>query len=299
MPKRKGKSQSEIYQEVTDRIIAELEEGRIPWRRPSAIKAGLKYRNLVTKTPYHGINPLLLNLTSLSRGYTSPWWLTYNQAKAHGGHVKKDERGTIIVFFRMLPLDKNGKSIPPKDTKTKVDKVIPLLKYWNVFNLEQCEGIEAPELEVDDLTEGEKVERAQAIIENYEDHPEYVDAEEAYYSPSDDTLGLPDPHKCGSPESYFSHVYPELIHSTGHGERLCRFDLDDYGSAYDKEALTGELGSAMLAGVAGITVPESAANAKEAIQGWLLALSDNNRLIVQAASKARAAVNYIVPEEEE
>jgi antirestriction protein ArdC len=293
----KAKSQTQIYQEVTDRLTAELEEGRIPWRRPWAIKGGSSYRNLVTKKEYHGINPLLLNLTALSRGYTSPWWLTYNQAKAKGGHVKKDERGTMIVFWKMLLLDKNGKAIKDSDKKTKVDKVIPLLRYWTVFNFEQTEGIEAPEMDPEVF---EPMERAQALIDQYEDHPEYKAADEAYYSPGEDIIGLPDRKKFSDQESYYSAVYPELVHSTGHSERLCRFDISEYGATYDKEALIGELGSAMLAGLAGITVPESVTNAKEYIQGWLLALNDNNRLVVQAASKARAAADYIVgPDEEE
>lgn len=130
-------SKTDVYQEVTDRIVEALDKKIIPWRRPWAtIAGGGGQLSLSTRRPYRGVNQLLLQLTAEAAGYTSPYWLTFKQAKALGGQVRKGERSTMVVFWRRWEV-KDGESTDP-DAK----KQVLVLRYYNVFNVEQCDDID-------------------------------------------------------------------------------------------------------------------------------------------------------------
>lgn len=282
---------SEIYQTVTDRIVASLEEGNIPWHRPWKIEGGV-HRSLATKKVYRGINQFWLSIIAQSEGYESSWWLTYKQAQKLGGQVRKGEKSTLVFFFKPIPIEEivNGK---------KVKKTIPFLKSFNVFNASQCDGIETPKVDASEFT---PIERAQAIIDQMPDAPDISFGHDiAAYSPSMDDVYLPNKKAFDLAESYYVTAYHELVHSTGHSSRLNRCPDYDASSteAYAKEELVAELGASMLAGLAGIDHPTTIENTKAYIKGWISALEDDPRLVVHAASKAQQAADYIIGPEDE
>ncbi len=284
--------QNEIYQQVTDRIVASLEEGHIPWHRPWNIEGGA-HRSMATKKTYRGINQFLLSLTAMSNGYNSPWWVTYKQAKKLGGQVRKGEKSTMVVFFKPMVIEEevNGK---------KVKRFFPLLKHFNVFNIEQCDDIEAPKIAASEFTPDEQ---AEALVDQMQNRPEIrYGFDRAAYSASADEVFMPNAESFNSTSEYYATLYHELVHSTGHSERLnrCPDYTDSETDAYAKEELIAELGASMLCALVGIDHEKTIENAQAYINGWIRELDNNPRLIVQAASKAQGAADYIVgPDEEE
>lgn len=303
--KGNGKSTEDIYTEVTNRIVKAMEGGHIPWHKPWRTKGGgIIHQNIVSKKPYRGINPFLLELTAMENGYVSPYWVTFKQAKDLGGNVRKDEKSTLVVFWKILrfktdEVDDKGK---PKI------KTIPLLKYYRVFNIEQCENIpegkiptvEAPEEE--DEREVVTVEEAQAIIDNMQNAPKIIHrGGSAFYSPTKDYIGLPKQEDFDSDEHYYHTAYHEMVHSTGHESRTGRMkdQWTTFGSdPYAKEELVAEMGASMLAGVAGIDIPETQENTTAYIQHWISRFKEDKSLLVGAAGKAQAACDYILNTEQ-
>lgn len=198
------------YSIVTDRIIQALQAGVVPWRKPWRGREHLPC-NAISKRPYHGINLLLLSLTP----YTDHRWLTLRQANELGGAVRKGERSSIAVFWKRLEVEK-------EDNKYECQKVsIPLLRYYPVFNAEQCVGLGLPVLE--DWHEELKArnEKAEKIIQRMPNQPKIVEGGSvAAYFPPQDLVRIPKIQDFESPEAYYSTVFHELGHSTGHETRL-------------------------------------------------------------------------------
>ena len=269
-----------VYQIVTDRIIHLLEEGVCPWRRPW--KAMLA-QNLVSHKPYQGINSLILN----SLAYESPYWLTFKQAKEQGGNVKKGEHGTPIIFWRWLEKEREDGE---KDT-------FPMLRYYTVFNVSQCEGLEG---KTPEITVAREIVPCERVISSYGDGPAiHLDGgDKAFYQPSTDSVHMPKRESFESTESYYSVLFHELVHSTGHQKRLGRFESPDQflfaSTSYSKEELVAEMGASFLCGETGISSDLS--NAASYIQSWLSVLRSpkNSKLIVEAAGKAQKAADYIL-----
>lgn len=269
-----------IYDQVTQRIIALLEKGTIPWRKPWTVQTGLP-RNFITKKPYRGINTFLLHAMQ----YESPFWLTYRQAMELGGHVRKGEKSCPVVFWKQLELE---------DKETGDKEKIPLLRFYYVFNAAQCEGLKnAP------ATTGEiPASRPEEIIAAMPQRPEIKHGMAlACYSPSADAVSMPDRARFKKDAGYFATLFHELIHSTGHPSRLNRSTLTEsagFGSnPYCKEELVAEMGAAFLCGLAGIgeTVLE---NSAAYVQNWLEQLQNDRKLIVQAAAQAQKATDFIL-----
>lgn len=278
----------DAYQIVTDRIIEQLESGTVPWAKPWRSVGGHGPTSMQTGRPYQGINVLMLWLQSHSKGYTSPYWVTFKQAKERGGSVRKGEKATPIVFWRFIEKQEHGET-----------KRIPFLRYYSVFNTEQCDGIEIPEVEP--LPERDRIAAAEALQASMPHRPEVKHGgDRAYYSPTLDYVQVPLMGQFVSSEAYYQTLFHELVHSTGHESRLGR-KLDGwqpFGSeSYSREELVAEMGAAFLCAEAGIEpdVPQSAAY----IESWLKALKGDKKLIVTAASQAAKAAAYIVGEEEE
>ena len=285
-PKTKG--QDTIYQMVTDRIMAELEKGVVPWHRPWQT-AGLP-KNMVSKKEYRGINVFLLACTE----FGSPYWLSFKQVKQLGGQVKKDSKSTVVVFWKWLEYE-------DKDDPTKKKK-IPLLRYYRVFNLEQTTAIDPekiPETPDQQPKQHSPIEQAEAIIAGMPNRPRMTSADHnrAFYHPRTDSVNIPPLDRFESPEQYYSTTFHELTHSTGHEKRIGRRKTTEprhFGdSAYSKEELCAEFGAAFLCGHSGIvqkTVGESAAY----IANWLKALRSDKKLAVHAAAQAQKAADYIL-----
>lgn len=289
---KNGKSPEAIYQEVTDRIVAALEEGHIPWERPWRVHGGV-HSNLSSKRDYRGINQFLLDLTAMDKGYSQPYWVTYKQAEAMGGQVRKGEKSSLVVFWKMLNLKLDEKDSDGND----VIKKIPLLKYYRVFNVEQIDGIEDKIPAIEEERTFTPIERAQQIIKEMPERPKLSHGgDRAYYSPTNDSIRLPKHDDFKSDEAYYHTAYHEMIHSTAHEKRLHRVkDWTAFGAdPYAKEELVAEMGAAMLAGIAEIDIPSTRENAKAYIQSWISRFKEDKKLLVQAASKAQQAADFII-----
>lgn len=284
-----GRTRRDIHEEVTQTIIDSLERGVVPWRSPilGRGKAGHP-TNLESDRPYAGVNVFLLALAGWSAGYGSRYWLTFKQALARGGSVRKGERSTLVVFWKLYET---------KDRETGEASTVPVLKHYHVFNAEQCDGITTPETTDLIPTEFRPIDAAQAIANGYVGGPSVTHAgSRAFYRPSTDAVVLPEATRFTSGEEYYSTLFHELAHSTGHSSRLDRkldTDLQPFGSPdYAKEELVAEMASAFLSAEAGIR-PAVIENQAAYVAGWLKSLRDDKRLVVTAAGAAQRAADWI------
>lgn len=280
----------DIYEQTTDRIIASLEAGVVPWHKPW-VDVGGQARNLNSNRVYRGINPFLLALTSLAEGYTDPRWATFKGMKKKGGSIRKGEKGTRVIFWKLLEIK------PKDDADEEETRKIPILRDYVVFNVEQAEWEDGiPALPEENLNEDlEHDVAAEAIVEGYLLHgPELtIGGDSAYYSPHFDRVGLPELKQFESSEAYYAAAFHELTHSTGHESRLDRGLKGDFGDEpYAKEELVAEFGAAMLSGVAGLDVEKTQDAAY--IANWLKALKDDHKLVVVAAAQAQKASDLIL-----
>jgi len=269
-----------VYQIVTDRILESLEAGIVPWQRPWITAAPM---NLTTKKPYRGINVWLTS----ARRYTSPYWLTFKQAKDLGASVRKGERGTPIVYYTTFETDK---TYPDGTPKTGM-----VLRYYTVFNTDQIDGLtDVPALETRQV---DPIETAEAIVAGMPQPPALEHGHgAAWYRPSADLVGLPSRETFKGAGEYYSTLFHELAHATGHASRIGRvgvMEIARFGSeTYSKEELIAEMTAAFLCGQAGIdsTVENSAAY----LASWVKALKGDSRLIVSAGAGAQKAADWIL-----
>lgn len=294
MKKTKSSNRPSIYQTVTDRIISSLKGGMIPWEKPwkaPRFAGGPFPRNFYTGKPYRGINVLLL----WSSDYSSPFWLTFKQAQELKGHIRKGETGTPIVFYKQLPEDKKA------DENKEEDERAPfLLCHYTVFNVEQCDGLTlpeidqpttAPEVDEDGLCEGIVTRWANRPALHLTSPTEY----RAYYRPSTDSVHMPARCRFVDAPHYYSTLFHELIHSTGHASRLNRTFGDHFGDElYSKEELVAEMGAAFLCAIAGIANEHTDRNTTAYIQNWISKLEADNRLVINAAGNAQRAADCIL-----
>ena len=282
-------AKANVYDMVTNRIIAELEKGQIPWEKPwTGVRSGAY--NRITKRPYSLLNQMLLQ--------HSGEYATFKQWQDLGGHVRKGEKSEIVVFWKIF----ESKEANPDTGEIEIKK-IPLLRYYNVFHISQVEGVEplAPEQLNDEV---EPIEAGDKIITDYitREHLNFIECKsnKAYYSPTNDTVVVPLKEQYSMINEYYSTTYHELVHSSGHKTRLNRLQtgaVASFGSEnYSKEELVAEIGSATLMSVAGIETSKTFRNSTAYIQKWLQVLRNDNKFIVSASSKAEKAVNYILAE---
>jgi antirestriction protein ArdC len=268
-----------VYEIVTEQVIKQLESGVAPWRKPWRT---LPPANLVSKKPYRGINVFLLAFA----GYGSQYWLTFNQANQLGGNVRKGEHGTKIVFWKC-----NTRETESADGEIE-ERKSAFLRYYTVFNLEQTDGLKA----LLRLPPAFPIESAEEIVKGMPNPPAFEQDSRPAYIPSRDTVTMPSRTAFETQAEYYSTLFHELTHSTGHAKRLGREGIEKiqpFGSEdYSKEELVAEMGSAMLCGVAGIeqaTISNSAAY----LRSWINRLKADSRLVVSAARAAQEAADYI------
>lgn len=280
--KRTG-TKVDVYQAVTDRMIEKLESGTLPWRKPWSTLG--PPRNMVSGKVYRGVNVLLLAMSD----YDQPYWLTYKQAHKLGGHVNKGERSTMIVFWKWLEKDEVDEA-----TGETVHKRIPFLRYHRVFNIEQT-NLEPPQ--VVEEAEYDPIQEAEAIVEAYTDVPTIKHkGDRACYAPMLDEVTMPKMGRFESVESYYSTLFHELTHSTGHSSRLNREELMAGGhdkDAYCKEELIAEMSASFLRARAGIEVEQTEELSAAYLQGWLKKLREDKRFVLIAAQAAQKAADYI------
>lgn len=290
----KSSSVPDLYAAVTQQIITALEAGCAPWVCPwdrsgssSAMPA-----NLSTGRPYRGINVLLLNMQVMAHGYTVNRWITFQQARALGGHLRRGESGTPIVFFKLLEAD--GEARAANDADASASRVIPLLRSFTVFNAAQVDGLPEALLALPEPAPGwspvatadDLLVQSGAVIRH--------GGERAFYRPADDVIQLPLPQAFKAPVDYYATALHELTHWTGHPSRCNRvLSGRQHIEAYAFEELVAEIGAAFLCSHIGI---QGALQHASYIASWLEALRNDKRLVFTAASIAQKAVDYLMPE---
>ncbi|MDB5009199.1 MAG: hypothetical protein JWP45_3592 [Mucilaginibacter sp.] len=275
----------DVYSIITNRIIEQLEKQVIPWRKPWT--EGGHPQNLFTKRPYTGMNTWLLG----SLGYAQNYFLTWKQLKAVGASVKKSEKGTMVVFWKRVA-EEEGKN------STESQKAKSILRYYYVYNIAQIDGL--PEIITipafpDPISH---IGVFDEIIERMPNCPSIKHGKkQAYYDPFKDYINMPKHASFNSLTSYYSTLFHELIHSTGHQSRLNRKEIvepNNFASdPYSIEELTAELGACYLNSITGIVQTEFD-NSVAYIKGWIEKLKNDKRFIVYASGQAQKATDYIL-----
>lgn len=275
----------DVFSIVTNLIIQQLEKGVIPWKQPWRDIG--PPRNLITQRPYRGLNFLLLS----ALGYPQNEFLTFKQVQDLGGRVKKGEKAHLVILWIWIDEGEN------KRMQDVQGRTHPLLRYYFVFNVSQCSGI--PERETVLEKKGhDPIEKCEGVISEMPLCPKIVHREnEAYYHPVEDFINMPNIQVFESSEAYYATLFHELIHSTGHENRLNRKELVEYtkfgSETYSIEELTAEIGACYLTTYSGIEV-NGLSNNVAYIQGWLDKLKKDRKFIVYASSQAQKAVDYIL-----
>lgn len=327
-------NKTDVYQIVTDRIIAQLEQGTIPWHQPwisLQVKRVGRKTHTETRTQQVAYSRAtgkaysLLNQMLLGRPGE---WASFKQIAEAGGHIRPGEKSHIAVFWKFLERDahdpKTGEPLKDPKTGEPLKDVIPYLRYYNVFHVEtQCVGITPKKRRTDPATvtttvtvvddpgtvvtpteaEWDAIEEADAAVREYLERSGVTLTEEpgsdaAFYRPFDDSITVPCRAQFPERAEFYSTLLHEVIHSTGHSSRLNRLSgpsSHSFGSTeYSKEELVAEIGSACLCNYFGIETESSFQNSAAYIQGWAKRLKEDKKFIVSASSKAEKAVNYFL-----
>lgn len=286
---------NKVYEIITDQILQKLEDGTIPWQKPWKGGSGDAPKNIISNNPYRGINILLLGM----QGYGNPYWASFKQVGQIGGKVKKGEPGSMAVFMKKSTYQKEN------EDGTEETRQGWILRYYKVWNLEQTEGCshkrikELQDAHEDDGREFNPIEACETVVTNMPNPPNISNGvQRAYYRPSNDSINMPAKSSFVGDEEYYSTLFHEMSHSTGHASRLDRHKEKGCGHhkarvEYSKEELVAEMGAAFLCTHAGIekaTIDNSAAY----IKGWLKSLKNDKMMVVTAAAKAQKAADYIL-----
>lgn len=269
---------NDIASKITSSIISALESGDIPWIQPWKNTGALQPVNIATGKRYRGINNLILTIAQHKGGYQFSRWLTFKQAKAAGGTVKKNEHGTTVIFWKFLE-------------KNEEEKRIPICRVYTVFNVAQCQNLPEkftattpvspvtgfPEIENFILSTGAKISHGGDI---------------ACYRPSTDEIYMPNKCQFVDIASYYATIFHEIIHWTGH-ETRCNRQLGRFGKEiYAAEELIAEIGSSFLCAIFGI---QGKLQHAAYIQTWIKVLRNDKNAIFIASRKAQEAVDFLIP----
>lgn len=288
-----------VYEIITEKILEKLDKGVVPWRKPWRGGSAFAPKSFATRKPYNGVNVWLLSMAAMDKGYQSPYWITYKKSKELGGQVRKGEKSTIAVFWKQFETEKTSDS-----GKIVTDKHF-MLRYYNLFNIEQIDDLDESKLPSDAMPDNteetldfEPIEYCDNIVSNMPNRPtiEHSNERRAYYNPAADKVHLPNKEHFTDVPEYYSVAFHELAHSTGHESRLKRDTIGRaaFGSSdYSKEELVAEFAACFLCGTAGIETA-TIDNSASYIENWRKAIKANVKLVVSAAGKAQKAANYIL-----
>jgi antirestriction protein ArdC len=279
----------DIYTDVTNRIVAALEQGAVPWVCPWRQGSALP-NNLATGKAYRGVNVLILAIEAMSRNFTDNRWLTFRQANTLGARVRQGEHGTAIVFYRMHEISEAANPGDVFDVASAETRKIPLLKTYVVFNVDQLNGL-PDRFALPPLQPWHPLEIAEQLIAQT-GAVIYHGGNQAFYHPSSDTIQLPPVESFAHAVDYYATALHELTHWTGHSQRLNRLSVQRPGiDAYAFEELVAEIGAAFLCAHCGLNgVVEHASY----IETWLNALRRDKRLIFVAAGAAQKAADFVM-----
>lgn len=274
-----------LYETVTNTIVESLNRGVVPWRKPWDTGASVPV-NALSNRPYRGVNLFLLAMTP----FTDHRWLTFHQVKERGGSIRKGEKSTIVIFWKMWEA---------KSAADEKGKQIPLLKYYRVFNASQCEGLNLSELErPESRSKPERIDVADSLIRTMPDPPRIDETgTAAWYRPGEDLVTVPPMERFTSPDSFYATLFHELGHATGHAKRLARQGVTEsvlFGSGeYGREELIAELTSAFCCASCALdnSLTEDSASY---IKGWLSVLKADSKALIIASAQAQRAADYIL-----
>jgi antirestriction protein ArdC len=290
---RVGQDRASLYTEITDKIIAELEAGRVPWVQPwgtAAANATLAMpQNASTHLRYSGVNVLILWGAVIEHGFTGQSWLTFRQALGLGGNVRKGEHGTTVVYAdRFTPEDERRRA----EETGEAPGAIPFLKRFTVFNVDQCEGLPEEIAAVAPPPPPGLIEpQAEALI-RATGVDFRIGGDKAFYHPKLDFVQVPPPQAYFEPINWHRTALHEISHASGHASRLNRDLTGSYGSKkYAFEELIAEISAAFLCASLGIIPTVRHA---DYIWSWLDVVREDNRAVVRAASAASKAADYIL-----
>ena len=284
----------DIYAEVTSRILDQLDKGVIPWKKPwtGSSDGAVAHKTL---RPYSLLNQILLG--------TPGEYLTLKQCNAEGGHVKKGAKSRFVVFWKVYGRQQRAEdgSLLTDDDGSALMHTVPLLRYYRVFHIDDCEGVTPRLKSPDDLPTISPVQRAEDVFAGYRARSgvkfELLKQDKAFYSPAYDKIVLPLLNQFSAAEEYYSVLFHEAVHSTGHKTRLNRFEGEgsaSFGSeTYSREELVAEIGSAAILHELGMETPETFRNSTAYVQGWSEKLRADPRLFICATARAEKAVRMI------
>jgi antirestriction protein ArdC len=267
---------NKVYDVINDRIMAALDKGIVPWRQPW--NGGLEPQNMVTRRGYRGVNLWMLSAAP----YPTPFYLTYRQASQLGGQVRKGESGWPVIYMRFS----HDKDEQGKETRSRI------MRYYTVFNVAQCDGITPPSL---DLPEFVPIEEAERVVREMPQRPPIRhESQKACYYPLLDYVNMPIKESFSQPAEYYSTLFHELAHSTGHATRLDRKLVGGFGGRdYSKEELIAEMAAAYLCSTCRIE-HATLDNSANYIGGWLRSLKNDRTMLISAASMAQKAADFIL-----
>jgi antirestriction protein ArdC len=284
-------SAKNVYSRVTEKIVADLEQGVRPWIKPWSARHTEGRITLPRRhcgTPYRGVNILLLWAEAIDKGYAADQWMTYRQAVELGGHVRKGEHGSLVVYANTVARTESS------ETGEEVERQIPFMRGYTVFNADQIEGLPAKY-----YPQPAPQEERMQLIRNAESFFGATGAtfrhggDRAYYAPGPDLIQLPVPEAFKDAESYAATKAHELTHWTAHPTRLARTLGKRFGDdQYAAEELVAELGAAFLCAMLGIT-PDVREDHAAYLGHWLKILKGDERAIFTAAAHAQRAVDHL------
>ena len=283
----------DLYQEATDRIIKALEAGTTPWQKPWENVSMGPLRNGTTGNAYHGINTVMLYCAGLERGFTDPRWVSFKQCQQNGWKIKKGAKSERVFFYKQLTVDERdhttGQTVIDAATGKPRQKQLPFLQASPVFNAQEIEGM--PPIGPGDVNFS-PIEAGEAIAKRSPVEIRYG-GNSAHYNRVADTIGMPAKDQFKSPETYYSALAHEMIHSTGHQSRCNREFGKRFGdSAYAFEEMIAEMGSLQLAMETGL--PSKIENHASYIENWLAVLKGDKKAVFMAAAKSSQAVDFVM-----
>jgi len=290
-----GAGTPDHYQAVTDRVIAALEAGTTPWRRPwvagqHTTQPGMP-RNAISGRAYRGINAVLLSMPQMAHASDDPRWLTYRQAAERGWQVRAGERGTPVVFFKRLDVHERPEGGAIGDGET-VTRRIPILRGFTAFHASQVDGMPAYQSPTLDEAPWRKPEAPELIVAA-SGVKVRVGGNQAFYSPTLDFIGMPVYSAFRTPESYSATLLHELAHASGSSHRLGRDLSGRFGTrSYSFEELIAELSSCFVC--AALDLPCDIENHASYLQSWMEVLREDRRAIFRAAAAAQKAADWML-----
>lgn len=292
-----------VYEKITGEFIELIESG-VELNAEEEYSFTSIPTNFASKKHYQGVNFVLLSIFMMIKRFNCGYFMTFNQIQKLGGKVKKGAKSIPVIYYNLIYKDKDGKTLPAARVKSmtkeelKAYDTIPFVKYTRVFNFSQTEGIDinADTSEIDDILS------CDAIIESFSNMPDLrEDSLQPYYNAKKDYINMPGKNLFSKPEYYYSTMFHEMIHSTGHADRLNRDTLvksfNEAGIAkqeYSKEELVAEFGAAMLCSLSGIASSQLKINSANYLKQYLTDLKNDSKFLFDASKMAQSAVNYIL-----